>query len=422
MIPREDSNEDHWSSVRFSEPIYRVIGNMHTSTQVMGFRSCRKGFEDNFNTLDFDPDRQIAVAGTEKGHIFYIHLKRNKILMCFQADSWLNSTIFCGDSVLSTGSSKTILQFKLTSPTAILRLKLDSSFEGYSHKGIILQRRDKRSNLIANAGYLTFLFLHGKTQKVTRRIAIPADQVRGPLDAQVRKVVHTYIALRHSSLLCFMLCEDPHLYVFDYLAMKIIYRLPLFDSRTLTQRSFLSNIVMTSYDDYFVVILQFNINNKGVMKKNSIIYFFRVLKDQPSTGGHKVDYLFFSGKEGIESVISSDLHKLMSDKPELNKFASQGNYYFLVMGTAAGLYRVAIVNFDTKTAEDLFSIRMCESSTHYLLSRRNLCSQAQRRRDIVHHFRGKHYLYQATPVSETKQIGCSARVSRCFISLSRPAN
>ena len=362
MIPREDSNEDHWSSVRFSEPIYRVIGNMHTSTQVMGFRSCRKGFEDNFNTLDFDPDRQIAVAGTEKGHIFYIHLKRNKILMCFQADSWLNSTIFCGDSVLSTGSSKTILQFKLTSPTAILRLKLDSSFEGYSHKGIILQRRDKRSNLIANAGYLTFLFLHGKTQKVTRRIAIPADQVRGPLDAQVRKVVHTYIALRHSSLLCFMLCEDPHLYVFDYLAMKIIYRLPLFDSRTLTQRSFLSNIVMTSYDDYFVVILQFNLSNKGLKKKKTIIYFFKTVQSRDERGVRSIEFLFFIAKEHFEIIISCDLHQLIGDLPEIGIYSSQGDYFFLVLGMTVGLMRPLLINLDDKSMIELPAGKQSESS------------------------------------------------------------
>jgi hypothetical protein len=306
----------------------------------MGFRSCRKTFEDNFNTLDFDPARQRAVAGTEKGHIFYIHLKHNNIRMCFEADSWLNSTIFCCDSVLSTGSSKAIMQFRLGSPKPVLCLQLDASFEGYSHKGIILQSRDNRSNLTANAGFLSFVFLHGKTRKVIRRITVPAGLVRGPVEPNAPKVVHTYIALRRSSLLCFMLCEDPQLYVFDYLALKVIYRLPLYDCRTLTQRSFLSNIVMSCYDDYFVVILQFNLNNKGVMKKNSIIYFFRVLASQSPGNDRKLEFLFYTEKAGLEAVVSSDFHKLVSDKPELSKYVSQGTYFFLAIGTTTGWYRV----------------------------------------------------------------------------------
>jgi hypothetical protein len=362
MIPREDSKEDHWSMVRFSEPIYRLIGNMNTSTQVMGFRSCRKAFEDNFNTLDFDPGRQRAVAGTEKGHIFYIHMGQNRIRMCFGADSWLNSTVFCCDSVLSTGSSKAVLQFRLVSPLPVLRLQLDASFEGYSHKGIILQRRDDRSNVTANAGFLSFVFLHGKTRKVTRRIAVPADQVRGPLELHAPKVVHTYIALRRSSLICFMLCEDPHLYVFDYLAMKIIYRLPLYDCRTLTQRSFLSNIVMSCYDEYFVVILQFNLNNKGVKKKKTIIYFFRMIKGIDFGEALKVEFLFFDSKEHLEVVISCDFHKMIGDTPEMGIYSTQGDFYFLVLGMTNGMMRSMLADFQTKTMIEIPSVSHSDNS------------------------------------------------------------
>jgi hypothetical protein len=144
--------------------------------------------------------------------------------------------------------------------------------------------------------------------------------------------------------------------------MKIIYRLPLFDSRTLTQRSFLSNIVMTSYDDYFVVILQFNLSNKGLKKKKTIIYFFKTVQSRDERGVRSIEFLFFIAKEHFEIIISCDLHQLIGDLPEIGIYSSQGDYFFLVLGMTVGLMRPLLINLDDKSMIELPAGKQSESS------------------------------------------------------------
>lgn len=357
MIPREDKAMNEWGTVRFSEPLYSLVSSkFYVYKRTMDFKCGVNGFEDLFNTLDTDERRLLIVAGTEKGRVFLIDYKANRIVHCYRSDKWLNSTILCRKTIICSGMNRYLEFFSLRRTKPIMRLRAISDFEAYHNKGIIINRRDRRTNVMANTGYLDFQVVQVHSRKVLRKFKIPNVALASNNRDQFRqKCILNYKLIEDSPLVCFLAADDPHFYIYDYFKCIMISKMPLYRADELEDKIFLTNTMIANSNKVLVVLLQFTKHSANIKKVKSILFVHKIL-----TIGEKrstLEFMFPLVIKDLEIVMACDI-----TDTEMIVVEGVEKSALLLLGTASGITKTIVLDLGNKKYIESSVIQKCTSS------------------------------------------------------------
>ena len=362
---KEEDEADIWREVKFSEPeMIRLdqIQEQHlVPKRTLNFNQAGRfeELEDSINTLDADNKRDLIAVGTEFGRIFLINFKKNFVHMCIQGGEQVESAILCGEQIYSSsGEEKTIQGYSNRSTPCMFRLKCIKGREAYSSKGIHLSKIDKKHNILANTGYLTFKIFHSITKKVLRSFDIKHlfHQYRmPPTNAHLQLVLLNYTLIESSRLIALLIERDHCLYFFDYFQYKLLPPIELSKPKDFGSTMFLQNTVMMSNCNYFIVILQFNKNQTRKVEKKTRLYVCRVGLNQGASS--TAEMLFYCDLENVETIIANDITKLDSNS---NTNFKEG--FVIVLGTVRGVSRVYHLDLENKSCRQFSEYRKCPKS------------------------------------------------------------
>lgn len=362
---KEEDEEDTWIGVKFSEAemirLDQTQEHLLVPKRTLNFNEGGRfdELEDSINTLDADNRRDLIAVGTEQGRIFVINFKKNKVHMCVQGEEQVESAILCGEQIYSSsGEEKTIQGYSNRATPCRFRLRCVSKREAYSSKGIHLSKIDKKHNILANTGYLTFKIFHSITKKVLRSFDIKDlfHQYRMPSNNPHFPLVLLNYTLIESSRMVALLVERDHcLYFFDYFLFQLLPPIELSKPKDFGSTVFLQNTVMMSNCNYFIVILQFSKNQTRKVEKKTRLYVCRVGLNQ---GVHATaEMLFYCDLDNVETIIANDITKLDSKS---NTNFREG--FVIVLGTVRGVSRVYHLDLENKSCRQFSEYRKCPKS------------------------------------------------------------
>jgi hypothetical protein len=358
MIPREDKAMNEWRQVRFSEPLYSLVSrNFYVYKRTMDFKCGPNGFDDLFNTLDTDERRLLIVAGTEKGRVFLIDYKANRVVQCYRSDNWLNSTVLSRHTIICSGISRYLEFFSLRHRNPVLRLHAVPDFEAYHNKGIIVNRRDRRCNIVANIGYLSFQVVQVHSRKVLRKFKIPSAALASSSRNQIRgKSILNYKLIEDSPLVCFLATDDPHLYVFDYFKCIVISKLPLYQAEDLEDKIYLTNTMIANSSKVLVVLLQFTKLSAKAKRVKSVLFVHKIV----SNGEKKtaLEFMFPLVIKDLEIVMDCDI-----TDTEMIVVEGVEESALLLLGTSSGITKTIVLDLCKKSYIESSVIQKCTNSS-----------------------------------------------------------
>lgn len=373
IINSESLKYKKWYETRFSPPVAIEVNNgIRAETRTLDLSDMQGGeLRDMLNTLDVDEERQLLVSGSEKGKVFLVDFGRNKVRNVYESDNWLSSTLICRESIVVAGCKRRIEVFPFRGSHVAFRVQANPEFEAYYNRGIIALRRDRRCNVVANTGYASFTLMQAHTRKVILRLKIPSACLSGArraYDVNHKPVVQNFVLMEDSSLLCFLCAEDPHLYIYDYSRMILIYKLKLFDAETLSTNKFLSNNILISSKDVLVTVLQFSMNKRGPKNIKSVLFVHRIIREKRKPVGF--EFLFSLLHTDLEIIMCSDI----THQPHIQVEGVESPV-LLLLGGSSGVTRTLIIDLKNKRSFEPSKIQKSSMCTILLPRRRGFCRE-----------------------------------------------
>lgn len=362
-----EGTDAYWSDLKFEEPTEFRAGEFLVKKYELNFNKLRGGFDDMINLLEAD-FKKFVLVGTEKGKIFVVDMRNKRVLSVIQSDTWLNSIFLSKTTVMASGLHRRIEGYSLRAKPCLFRYDSRQQQAAFGSKGVVFQKVNNRSFVIANTGFLRFTIFNSRSRKIVRTFQIPPHFIVKNSRAETgpepsKRVILNYSALKVSGVICFMLKGDAHLYFFNCKTQQLLHVVKLFSQEDLGSAMFLANTVMLPCGDFILVILQFRRNSESSKKVKTILYVHQVVT---ACEKQRILYHFFLDLKDFEIIYSHDI------KPVTNQVMGVDKGFTLILGTSVGVSRCIVVDLQRQTYVPRTVIRKSNISSPRLPRRRNL--------------------------------------------------